>query len=407
MISGVHLAPGRLAIDYVRGQGGTPEACVPGTDLVTTAVNAALAGGMCAHADETDDSHPASLSHPGCAVVPAALAMAEKDGLPGAALLRAIAFGYDLAARSTMALGVERIYHQQHRATHSIAALFGAAGAAGALAALNEAQCRWAISFTAQQMSGIACWVRDLTHVEKAFDFAGMGARNGVAAATMVQAGFTGVDDVFSGPRGFFEAYGGEPEGFVRGLGEAFEVMEAHIKKWSIGSPIQAPMDSLEAMIAAHDLTPDNVAAIEVRVSDREAHIVDDRTMPDICLQHCIAVLLIDRAFGFEASHDYARMADPEVQAVRAKIDYIHDPDLPRREGIVGVTTTDGRRLEHHTRFVRGTTGNPMTEDEVAAKARRLIAPALGDARADRLIETVLALETVADARDLRPLLAG
>ncbi|MFO0007597.1 MAG: MmgE/PrpD family protein, partial [bacterium] len=94
MISGSRLAPGRMAVDYVRSQGGAKEACVPGTRLLTTAVNAALAGGMLAHADETDDSHQASFHHPGCAVVPAALAMGEREGRGGRALLRAVALGY-------------------------------------------------------------------------------------------------------------------------------------------------------------------------------------------------------------------------------------------------------------------------------------------------------------------------
>src|SRR5215471_11681811 len=101
MISGAKLRPGELAIRYVHAQGGTAEASVPGSDVVTSAVNAALAGGITAHADETDDSHPESFSHPGCAVVPAALAMAERERRSGRDLLRAIVFGYDLAARST------------------------------------------------------------------------------------------------------------------------------------------------------------------------------------------------------------------------------------------------------------------------------------------------------------------
>jgi len=95
----------------------------------------------------------------------------------------------------------------------------GAASAAAVLAGLSGDQCRWALSYTAQQASGIACWARDEEHVEKAFDFGGMGARNGVAAATMVQAGFSGVEDVFSGPRSFFEAFGGDANGLVRELG--------------------------------------------------------------------------------------------------------------------------------------------------------------------------------------------
>jgi hypothetical protein len=90
MVSGSRLTPGELAIAYVRAQGGTPEAGVAGSDVVTSAVNAAFANGMLAHADETDDVHRPSATHPGCAVVPAALAMAERGGASGEALLRAV-----------------------------------------------------------------------------------------------------------------------------------------------------------------------------------------------------------------------------------------------------------------------------------------------------------------------------
>ena len=70
---------------------------------------------------------------------------------------------------------------------------------------------RYLLSYTAQQASGISCWMRDEEHIEKAFDFGGMPARNGVAAAAMVAHGFTGVEDVFSGERNFFVAYGRAP----------------------------------------------------------------------------------------------------------------------------------------------------------------------------------------------------
>lgn len=405
MVSGARLKPGILAIEYVRDQGGTAEACVPGCDVVTSAVNAALAGGITAHADETDDSHPESFSHPGCGVVPAALALAERGGCSGAELLRAVVFGYDLAARSTMAIGADRLYHENHRSSHSFAALFGAAGAASVLAGLNADQCRWALSYAAQQVSGIACWARDEEHVEKAFDFGGMGARNGAAAATMVQAGFSGVDDVFSGPRSFFDAFGGTPDVLADGLGTRFEVMNTHIKRWSVGSPIQAPLDSLEFLMAEHALAADRVKHIEVRICEQESHVTDNRAMPDICLQHCLAVLLIDSGLTFLSSHDYDRMADPKVLALREKITLVSDADLPRREGIVTVTTLGGAELVRHTPHVRGTTNNPMTRDEVGAKAADLMAPVLGDDKTSKLIEAVWDIEAVGNVRDLRPLL--
>ncbi|MBI2296604.1 MAG: MmgE/PrpD family protein, partial [Betaproteobacteria bacterium] len=191
MVSGSRLLPGRKAIAYVKTLGGAKEACVIGTRLVTTAEHAALANGMLAHADETDDSHAPSLTHPGCGVVPAALAMAEREKRGGGDLLRAIALGYDVGCRLTMALHAYDFREAGH-STHSFGPMFGAAAAAGALAGLKQDQVRHLLSYTAQQASGISCWMRDEEHVEKAFDFGGMPARNGAAAAAMVASGFSG-----------------------------------------------------------------------------------------------------------------------------------------------------------------------------------------------------------------------
>jgi 2-methylcitrate dehydratase PrpD len=142
MVSGTRLKPGRLAAAYVAELGGNEEAQIPGTGILTTARNAALAGGMCAHADETDDSHPSAFFHPGCAIVPAALAMAERAGAPGAQLISAVALGYDVGARINLALDVDRFYGENNFSTHSFGALFGAAAAAGAVARLDAAGTR-------------------------------------------------------------------------------------------------------------------------------------------------------------------------------------------------------------------------------------------------------------------------
>jgi 2-methylcitrate dehydratase PrpD len=410
MVSGSRLPPGLMAIAYVQTQGGVPEALVVGSRVVTSAVNAALAGGMLAHADETDDSHAPSFSHPGCAVVPAALAMAERDNRTGLELLRAVVLGYDVGCRATQALGPRAIY-RAGRSSHSLAGVFGAAAAAGALAGLDADQARWLLSYTAQQASGIATWARDEEHVEKAFDFGGMPARNGVAAATTVAAGFTGVADAFSGERSFFDAFAAEPDPaeMARGLGERFEIMRANIKKWSVGSPIQAALDSLGALIEEHGLGPDDVARITVRLPDAEAHIVDRRSMPDINLQHLLAVMLIDRGLTFASSHDIERMRDPAVVALTGRMMLIADAELgaemPRRQAILEMVTRDGGTLSHRTRAVRGTADNPMTREEVEAKALDLIVPVTGDKRARELIDRIWNLENLKNARELRPLL--
>ncbi|MGZ5096084.1 MAG: MmgE/PrpD family protein [Burkholderiales bacterium] len=88
MISGSELPPGQAALRYIRTHGGKGETTIAGSALTASATDAALANGVMAHADETDDSHNASRSHPGCAVVPAALAAGEEFGIDGARFSR-------------------------------------------------------------------------------------------------------------------------------------------------------------------------------------------------------------------------------------------------------------------------------------------------------------------------------
>jgi 2-methylcitrate dehydratase PrpD len=410
IISGSRLRAGRLAADYIAMEGGRPEATVAGTALVTSAANAALANAMAAHADETDDSHVGSRTHPGCGVVPAALAMAERKGCDGTALLRSIVLGYDVGTRFVMALGYSRPRGAMH-STHSLGSLFGAAAASGALAGLDARRAEYLLSYAVQQASGVPYWQRDGAHVEKAFDFGGMGARNGVAAACMVASGFSGVEGALTGEHSYLAAFAENPmpEMLTDALGTRFEIMATAIKKWCVGSPIQAALDSMKALIDDNGLTPDDVTAITAIMPDDRLHIVDDRDMPDVCLQHLIAVILIDGTLSFAAAHDHERMNDSGVRAVRDRIRLVPSPELtqakPPRQAIIEIETRDGRSLRHHTKAVLGTPANPMTEDEITAKARDLVVPVLGFERSERLIESMLAIDNVGPVSGLRPLL--
>src|SRR4029434_5388855 len=114
-------------------------ATVVGSDVLCGPIEAALANGVLAHADESEDSHAPSLSHPGCAVVPAALAVGDTIGIDGRHFLRAVALGYDVGPRVTMCLAVPALSREAHKSSHSIAGVFGGAADAGCAAALPAA----------------------------------------------------------------------------------------------------------------------------------------------------------------------------------------------------------------------------------------------------------------------------
>ena len=410
MISGTDLRPGQMAIAYATKLGGARQASIVGTGRLTSIVTAALANGMLAHADETDDSHAPSRTHPGCAVIPAALAAAESVHASGEHLLKAVVLGYDVATRMNYALGPEE-FAATSRSTHAFGGTFGAGAGAGALLRLDDLQARHMLSFCAQQASGIGCSVRDAEHIEKAFDFGGMPARNGATAATMAAAGFTGVDDVFSGERNFFEAYGPSethPEHMCEALGERFEIMGTNIKKWSVGSPAQSALDALTVLMAEERIGADDIDSIQVHLPTRSARTVDNAPMPDVNVQHLLAMLLIDGTLSFDSIHDHERMQDADIVALRRRITIIPSEELmharPRRQAIVDVKTRDGRKLSRRTRAVRGTADNPMTQAEVEEKAFDLIGGVLGKRSARSLVRTLAKLETVPDVTALRRL---
>jgi 2-methylcitrate dehydratase PrpD len=270
---------------------------------------------------------------------------------------------------------------------------------------------RWALDYAAQQSSGIVAWRRDTDPIEKAFVFAGMPARNGVTSALVVKAGWNGVDDIFSGADNFFQAYAPRADRakLVEKLGERFEVAQTDIKKWAVGSPIQGPLDALELMRGKRPFEAREVQRVTVRLAPSVATVVDNRDIPDICLQHMVAVMLLDKTVSFHAAHDKPRMQDASVLRERAKVELVRDEELakllPVRVAVVEVALADGTRLSERVSAVRGTPRNPMSRAEVIEKARDLTAPALGRKISESLIETVYAIENVADVRKLRPLL--
>ncbi len=209
---------------------------------------------MLAHSDETDDSHAPSQSHPGCSIVPAALAAGEQFGIDGTRFMRAVALGYDVGTRVTMTLGALDYQMETHRSTHSIAGDFGSAAAAGCVAGLESATDALDARLcgaTSVGNRGVAA--RHGAHRKSPGVRRNAGAqrRHRCSAGPI---GATGVDDILSGADNFLPAYApkADPDGLIDKLGERYEITRTNIKKWTVGSPIQAPLDALETIRKKH-----------------------------------------------------------------------------------------------------------------------------------------------------------
>jgi 2-methylcitrate dehydratase PrpD len=399
IVSGSTLKPGKLGLQHARQQGGREECSVLGSSLKTTPILAAFANGMSGHADETDDSN--SQLHPGCAIVPAALAIAESRERSGDALLRAVILGYDIGFR----------FHQafEPRST-SFGATFGSAAAAGTLAELDDLHLRYLISYAAQQASGSRAWVGDDDHIEKAFDYAAMPARNGVTAALLIQSGFTGNRDVLESDQGIIKTYAPcDPAKILSELGQRFTITSCLVKKYPVGSPMMETVDATLALLSKQAINPEQIEKVTVRIPESGARTVNNRHMPDVNVQFMVSAILLEGRLTFEMAHDYERFRNPRVLALKDKVQLVGDNEMERSghrfQGLVEVTLKDGQRLREHVINCRGRPENPMSPDEVEKKAAWLMEPILGKKNVDQIIDSIRRIESLTNTRELTKLM--
>ena len=380
MVSGATLEPGRLATAITASRGEPGAVTVIGDGSRTSARNAAFANGVAAHADETDDSHEFSKTHPGAAVVPAAMAMAQAVGASGADLLKAVRIGYDLCTTFSSAVW-ERSVSMRPRSELMIGAQFGALGAAIALSGASELQARYALAYGIQRASGTIAWLRDLAHAQKGVDFGGYPAQSAIEIPELVTRGFTGVYDILDGDPDVFDVLGENSDpSLLAQLGTVDSLSASSIKKYSVGYPAQAPVDAMVELTRTHSFEVGDVAAVRCILPQQNLYVVGDRTMPNIDLRYLLTVALIDRRLGFQAAHDLQRFNDPAVQSLRDRVALVADPEARARpDHLVGyparieIELRSGEILTAAAGIVRGRFENPMSYEEVEEKGASIL----------------------------------
>jgi 2-methylcitrate dehydratase PrpD len=406
IVSGRRLAAGMAAAQWMSGRGRAGMCSCAGLSAKHDVEDAALFNAMCAHADESDDSHEPSRSHPGASVIPAVLAMAEDRQSPPDAVLEAIVVGYEACALMNWLIwGARTIRGHPGSSTHAYGGLWGSAMAAGWLSGFDDREMRSLIGYTAHLAGGARTWLRDKRHVEKAFAFAGMPAWNAVRAAGLVAAGWPGVDDALDGSPSFFSTLGREADtgAFSYAAARRPAVLETSIKKYCVGSPAQAAVQAAEELVA-EGVIPSEIIAVRCFLPAELAVVVDNHAMSDINVQYLLAATLADGVFRFALAHDPQHLRRPDIAALVKLIKLAADPAMqPIRQARVEVDLSDGRTMSKSASAVRGSRENPMTRQEVEAKARDLMGEALDAAQCLDLIRSCRHM----DANSVRRIACG
>ena len=377
----------------VAAEGGAAQASVTGlAGMQVPARAAALANGAISHALDYDDTHFAHVGHPSVAVIPAALAVAERQGADGAACLTAALVGAEASVRVGAWLGEPHAAAGFH--TTATAGTFGAALAAGRLAGLDAEQLGHALGVASTRASGLR---EQFGTMGKPLN-AGLAAANGVEAADLAAAGFRAARSGLDGPQGFGAATHGSAERrAVLGLGAQWQMER-------VSSKLHACCHGLHAMLEALSglrLGPGTVDRVTVRTHPRWRAICDNPAPATgleakFSYQLVAAMALAGRDTAALESFSDAACTAPDLVALRDKVDVVGDAGLPVTAAEVTVTATGGR-----VHALRHDIAMPLQPEarraRLEAKARALLGP-------DRA--AALAAATLGPAPDLPALTA-
>ena len=410
---------GRIVLDMTREQGGTPQARVLGSNLKTSVATAAWANGALAHLLDYDDT---GFSHPTACILPAALAMAERNNATGAELVAAVCIGLEVFERLSSS-GRAHEPELRHRGFHPTS-LYGcpaAAAAAGSLAKLNARQMAIAMGLASANAGGLTqhfgTWGKGI--------HAGNSARAGVTSVLLAEKNYNADVEVFEGNFGFYSAFHGhgnydlgKVEGGLGPLGKLWSIVNPGltIKMYPCCGGNLRSLDAAQDLIRENNVRIADVAKMEVDVHPRLLDIVrfhkpTEGFQGKFSLDYVLAAMLLDGRVDLDTfSNAYCNA--PAMRAALDKVQVNPHPEWPddevhRRKAPVTITMNDGRKFSKQVDKVRGSPGNPITRDQLVDKYRLCASRVFKGEALERSIVVLEGLEKLGKASECVDALVG
>ena len=379
---------------------------VPGRARRADVIDAAFLGGTAAHGIELDDGFRQASVHPGCVVVPAALALGYDRRADGRALMEAIVAGYE----TVIAIGRACHPDLRQRGFHPTAAVgvFGSAAAAGKLRGLSPDALANAFGLAASSAAGLFAFVNGGGDIKRLH--AGHAAREGLQAVLLAEQGVEGPPGVIEARDGFMQAFARAEKirAVVLPPAVPFGITDCYIKPYPCCRHIQPAVEALIGLTNDENILSNEVQRIEVatyRIAAEHAETGwDDFASAQLSFPYLMGFALKFRAVKFEHFSEQTR-GDPAFAAIARKLSVTAPPDVDRlypqlRPARVTVTTARGSFTRQADEAL-GSRIVPLDDAGLKAKFLDLVGPVLGAARAKNLGEQLWSLDAINDVAPL------
>ena len=376
---------------------------------------AAFVNGCYAHACDLDDTHVGSMHHPGASVLPAVLAIAERDDLDGRAVLEAAICGYEASLRIGLATQ-PYMFQRGFMATPTCGTL-GAALAVAKLLRFSVEDMRGALGAASSYAGGLAQFYHSGSFIKRING--GRGAESGVMAALLTKEGIWGPRDILEGDSGFFRAFAEkfDPAKVTGDLGRGYRMMEVSTKVHAGAGRLQATVDAGLALGHAHKLAPEQIVDVEVGIPKVVQGKLTHGNPPDLqsaqlSIPFSLAMALaLGAARGTQAGMrrgDYeSALTTPAVRELSGRVRCVLDPEIEKGTNTEEVPTrvtiklADGGTFVERIAHPRGSPHRRMTWDELSALFKDTVDDALPPAALDRTLELVAGLDRGTHPREV------
>ena len=392
-VGGSHHETIDRAIAAVDPFSGPKQASLLGRNERLDIMNAAFINGLSSHVFDMDDTHLKTVVHPGGTTVSAILALSEYKPVSGKDFLNALVLGVETACRIGNTVYPDHYDIGWH--ISGTAGVFGAAAATGKLLGLTEQQMVWALGIAASQPVGLR---ESFGSMNKCFNV-GRTASNGMLAALLAARNFTSSQGMIEAKRGWANTISTKQDfsEITEGLGQRYEAALNSYKPFACGIVIHPAIDAAIQLRNEHNLQPEMVEGIEMRVHPLVLELTGKKT-PQLGLEgkfsvfHSVAIAIID---GTAGEHQYSDRAvrDVRTTTLRDKVNATVDAAIKPDQVDMTITLKDGRRLHKFIEHAIGSIAAPMTDKQLEAKFTSLATEILPAAQASALMDACWNIE--------------